>query len=140
MAFDNEYRLVSKVIRDRVIIPVIEKGIKDDWIVDDDLRRVWKFVRDHYAKYREVPTATTVRDNFPAFKILDVQDSIDYLIDQTIAFRRKTLTKNGIEDSLAKLMLNDHESALSEMSKTVATVNEQGNVGTTHVDLTRDPA
>ena len=140
MAFDNEYRLVSKVIRDRVIIPVIEKGIKDDWIVDDDLRRVWKFVRDHYAKYREVPTATTVRDNFPAFKILDVQDNIDYLIDQTIAFRRKTLTKNGIEDSLAKLMLNDHESALSEMSKTVALVSEQGNVGTTHIDLTRDPS
>jgi replicative DNA helicase len=139
MAYDNEYRLVSKVIRDRNIIPVIEIGIKDDWIVDDDLRRVWKFVREHYVKYREVPTATTIQDNFPAFKALDVQDSIDYLIDQMVSFRRRTLTKNGIEDSLAKMVVNDHEGALNEMSKTVTLVNEQGNVGTTHVDLTKDP-
>jgi replicative DNA helicase len=56
-----------------------------------------------------------------------------------IAFRRRTLTKNGIEDSLSKMVLNDHEGALTEMSKTVTLVNEQGNVGTTHVDLTKDP-
>jgi len=60
MAADNEYRLVSKVIMDRNIIPVIERGIRDEWIVDDDLRRVWKFIREHYTAYREVPTATTV--------------------------------------------------------------------------------
>jgi hypothetical protein len=47
MAYDNEHRLVSKVVKDRNIIPVLEQGIKDDWFVDDDLRRVWKFVRDH---------------------------------------------------------------------------------------------
>jgi hypothetical protein len=47
MAHDNEYRLVSKVIVDRDINPVIEAGVKDDWIVDDDIRRIWKFVREH---------------------------------------------------------------------------------------------
>jgi hypothetical protein len=139
MAYDNEHRLVSKVVKDRNIIPVLEQGIKDDWFVDDDLRRVWRFVRDHYVNYREVPTAVAVIDNFPNFKVLDVEDTIDYLIDNMVAFRRRTITRNGIEIVVNKIDLNDHESALLEMSKTVSLVNEQGVIGTTHLDLTENP-
>jgi replicative DNA helicase len=139
MAYDNEHRLVSKVIKDRNIIPVLEQGIKDDWFVDDDLRRVWKFVRDHYVNYREVPTAVTVVDNFPNFKVLDVEDTIDYLIDTMVAFRRRTITRNGIEIVVTKIDMNDHEAALTEMSKTVSLVNEQGVIGTTHIDLSENP-
>jgi hypothetical protein len=140
MAYDNEHRMVSKVIMDRNIIPVLEQGIKDDWIVDDDLRRVWKFVREHYSNYREVPTHVAVHDNFPNFKIVkNVEDTIDYLIDQMVSFRRRTLTRNGIETAIEKIQQNDHEAALTEMSKTVTVVSSQGQVGTTHIDLTTDP-
>lgn len=140
MAADNEHRLVSKVIMERHIIPVIENGIKDDWFVDDDLRKVWKFVREHYANYREVPTHVVVHDNFPNFKIIKgVEDTIDYLIDQMIAFRRRSITRTGVESIIDDLTKNDHEAALLEMSKTVTLVNEQGVIGTTHVDLTKDP-
>jgi hypothetical protein len=139
MAYDNEHRLVSKVVKDRDIIPVLENGIKDDWFVDDDLRRVWRFVRDHYVNYREVPTAVAVVDNFPNFKVLDVEDTIDYLIDNMVAFRRRTITRNGIELVVNKIDMNDHESALVEMSKTVSLVNEQGVIGTTHINLAENP-
>jgi KaiC/GvpD/RAD55 family RecA-like ATPase len=139
MAADNEYRLVSKVILDRNIIPVIERGVKDDWIVDDDLRRVWKFVREHYATYREVPTAVAVNDNFPNFKTLMVEDTLDYLIDKMVEFRRRTLTRNGVQDIVEKLNQNDHEAALLEMGKALAVVNEQGIVGTSHLDVTENP-
>lgn len=139
MAYDNEHRLVSKVIAERHIIPVLERGIKDDWIVDDDLRRVWKFVREHYTNYREVPTAVTVKDNFPNFQIIKVEDTIDYLIDTMVAFRRNMLTRNGLQEVMEKMTLNDHDAALMEMGKTISIVNDQGVVGTTHVDLTRDP-
>lgn len=139
MAADNEYRLVSKVIYDRNIVPVLEQGIKDDWFIDDDLRRVWKFIRDHYANYREVPTAIVINDHFPNFKVLKVEDSIDYLIDTMITFRRNQLTRNGIQDTVQLMANNDHEAALNEMSKTVTIVNEQGVIGTNHLDVTKDP-
>jgi len=139
MAADNEYRLVSKIILDRNIIPVLERGIKDDWIVDDDLRRVYKFIREHYANYREVPTAVAVNDNFPNFKTLKVEDTIDYLIDKMVEFRRRTITRRGVESVVEQLNGNDHESALLEMSKALTLVNEQGIVGTTHIDVSADP-
>lgn len=138
MAHDNEYRLLSKAILDRNIIPLLETGIKDDWYVDDDLRRVWTFVREHYAQYREVPTYTTVRDNYPNFKAVNVEDTIDYLVDQMVAFRRKKLTLSGTAQVVESLQTNDHEAALLEMQKTLTIVNEQGVQGTTHIDLTKD--
>lgn len=139
MAVDNEHRLVSKVIRDREIIPVIESGIKDDWFVDSDLRRVWKFIRDHYSKYSVVPTAETVKDNFPNFTIYKIEEALTYLIDTMVTFRRNMLTRNGLQDVIEKMTENDHEAALIEMSKVVTVVNAQGVIGTTHVDLTKDP-
>lgn len=139
MAADNEYRMISKVILDRDIIPVIERGIKDDWILDDDLRRVWKFVREHYSTYREVPTAVAVNDNFPNFKTLKVEDNLEYLIDKMVEFRRRTLTRNGVENVVEALNANDHEAALMEMGKAITIVNEQGIIGTTHLDVTKNP-
>ena len=139
MAYDNEYRLVSKVIDDRNIIPVVERGIKDDWIIDDDLREVWKFVRTHYATYREVPSIIAVTDNFPTFKAIKVEDNLDYLIDKMVEFRRNKITRNGLETVIDKMTQNDHESALAEMSKTLTMVNNQGVIGTTHIDITKDP-
>jgi len=139
MAADNEYRLVSKVILDRNIIPVIERGIKDDWFVDDDLRRVWKFTREHYSSYREVPTAVAVNDNFPNFKTLMVEDNLEYLIDKMVEFRRRMLTRNGVQTIVEQITQNDHESALLEMSKALSLVNDQGIVGTTHLDVSVNP-
>ena len=139
MAHDNEYRLVSKVIAERHIIPVLEHGIKDDWIIDDDLRRVWKFVREHYANYREVPTVVAVKDNFPNFQILKVEDTMDYLIDKMVEFRRNSITRQGVTEVVQKMTMNDHDAALMEMGKVITLVNDQGVIGTTHIDLTRDP-
>lgn len=138
MALDNEQRLVSKVIKERVIIPVIEQGIKDDWFVDEDLRRVWKFIREHYAKYRVVPTPETIRDNFPNFTMYNIEEDIQYLIDTMITFRRNSLTRAGLQDAVTRMANNDHELALAEMSNTVTTVNAQGVIGTTHVDLSQN--
>ena len=137
MAADNELRLVNRAIIDRNIIPILERGIRDDWIVDDDLRRVWKFVREHYSNYQEVPSAATVQDNFPNFRFIKVEDSIEYLLDTMVDFQRRKLTRNGVEDIVQALTENDHERALVEMSKTVTVVNEQGIKGTTLMDVTK---
>ena len=138
MAADNEHRLVSKVIRDRDIIPVLQRGVGDVWFLDDDNRRVWTFIRSHYTQYNEVPTATTVKDHYPNYKVLDVQDSIDYLLDTMVEFRRRMLTRQGLENAVEQLQENNHEAALVSMEQTIARVNEQGVLGTHEIDLTKN--
>lgn len=136
--YDVETRLVHKALRERTIIPILERGIKDDWILDDDLRRIWKFMRDHFSNYREVPTLDAVLENYPAFSIVEVDDSLDYLIDKMVKDRRQMVTRNGLQVVIEKFEKDDPEGALIEMSKTLTVVNEQGQVGTTHVDLTKN--
>jgi replicative DNA helicase len=138
LASDNEHRLVSKVIRDREIIPAIQRGVVDNWFLDDDNRKVWSFVRKHYSEYSEVPTGVTVKDHYPNYKILDVEDSLDYLLDTMVNFRRNMITRQGLEDAVENLQTNDHDAALRAMEQTIARVNEQGIIGTHEIDLTKN--
>ena len=138
MAADNEHRLVSKVIRDRDIIPALQRGVNDAWFLDDDNKRVWAFVRKHYTDYNEVPTAVTVKDHYPNFKVLDVEDTVDYLLDTMVDFRRRLLTRQGLETAIEQLQGNNHDAALIAMEATIAKVNEQGILGIHELDLTKN--
>jgi replicative DNA helicase len=138
MAADNEHRLVSKVIRDRDIIPALQRGVNDAWFLDDENKRVWAFVRKHYGEYNEVPTAVTVKDHYPNYKVLDVQDSVEYLLDTMVDFRRRMLTRQGLENAIEQLQENNHNAALLAMEATITKVNEQGVLGTHEIDLTKN--
>jgi replicative DNA helicase len=137
MAADNEARLIGKIIRDRDIVPALQRGIQEDWFLDEDNRKVWKFIRKHYTDYSEVPTAVTVKDHYPNYKILSVDDTIDYLLDTMVTFRRWLLTRDGATEVVAHLEKKDHEQALLQMERTIAKVNEQGVLGTHEVDITK---
>lgn len=138
MAADNEARLVSKVIRDRDIVPALSRGVSENWFLDDENKRVWSFVRQHYGEYSEVPTSVTVKDHYPNYKILDVQDSIEYLLDTMVDFRRRMLTRQGLESAIEELQDNNHDAALLAMERTITRVNEQGVLGTHEIDLTKN--
>ena len=138
MAADNEHRLVSKIIRDRDIVPALQRGVNESWFLDDDNRKAWSFVRKHYGEYSEVPTAVTVKDHYPNYKVLDVQDSVDYLLDTMVDFRRRLLTRQGLETAVEQLQENDHNAALLAMEATITKVNEQGILGTHEIDLTKN--
>ena len=138
MAADNEHRLVSKVIRDRDLIPALERGVQDNWFLDEDNKKVWQFIRKHYSEYSEVPTGTTVKDHYPNYKIFDVEDSIEYLLDTMVDFRRRLLTRQGLETAVEQLQENDHNAALLAMEQTISKVNEQGVLGTHEVDLSKN--
>lgn len=135
---DIETRLLHRVIADRSIVAALERGIEDSWILDEDNRAVWSYLREHYSNYREVPSEEAVKDNFPAFKLLTVEDSVEYLIDKVITDRRKSLARIGLQQAIDQFEKDDYVSAVEELSKTVHDVNTTGDIGTNHVDLTKN--
>lgn len=139
MAADNEVRLISKAIRDRDIAPLLERGIRDDWFYVDDNRAVWRFIHDHWKKYSEVPTAVTVKDNFPTYRLLDVQDSSLYLLDQLIEYRKRQKTIEVVQLAADAISSGDHHEALTLMGAGVAKLTEEGVSQVTDINLTRDP-
>ena len=61
----TEAKLLSAVIQVRDRSPLFERGVNDGWFNDDDDKRIWVFLRTHFAKYAECPSIEVVQSNFP---------------------------------------------------------------------------
>jgi replicative DNA helicase len=138
MAADNEVRLISRAIRTRDISPLLERGVESSWFFNEDSRLIWDFLRNHWTKYQEVPTATTVLDNFPTYKLLAVDDSLDYLLDQLIEFRKRQKSIEVVQQAADAIAVGDHNSAIKIMGQGFATLIDEGSGSPTEIDLTKD--
>ena len=138
MAADNEIRLISKAVRDRDISELLERGLQDEWFYVDENRAVWKFIRQHWTKYSEVPTATTVKDNFPTYRLLAVDDSISYLLDQLVEYRKRQKTIEVVQLAADAVSAGDHDAAITLMGSGVAKLSDEGASQTSDIDLTKN--
>ena len=136
--FSNEHRLLSRIIKTREITSVLQRGVNESWFLDDADRKVWAFVRKHYGEYSEVPSEVVVNDHYPNYLVLDFEDTTDYLLDTLVEFRRRMLTRQGLEAAVENLQSQDHEAALLSMEQTITRVNEQGISGTHEIDLSKN--
>jgi replicative DNA helicase len=138
MAADNEERLLSRIIRTREITPALEAGVEDSWFFVDENREMWKFIRTHWTKYGEVPSAVTVKDNYPTYRLLAVEDATEYLVDQLVAYRRRQKAIEVVQTAAEFIATGDHDQAIAEMSSGIATIYDEGAGLTADVDLTKD--
>jgi hypothetical protein len=138
MAADNEERLISRVVRTRELVPALEAGVEDNWFFVEENRTLWKFIRTHWTKYQEVPSAVTVKDNFPTYRLLAVEDSLEYLVDQLVEYRRRQKAIEVVQSAAEFIASGNHDAAIAEMSHGVATIYDEGAGQTSDVDLTKD--
>ena len=136
MAADNEVRLLSRAVRTRDISVLLEAGVNDDWFFVDENKAVWRFIRQHWTKYQEVPTGVTVLDNFPTYRLLAVEDNIDYLLDQLIEYRKRQSTITVVQDASEAIASGDHNTAIAVLNQGVAKLLDEGSRETTDIDLT----
>lgn len=140
MAADNEIRLLSRAVVDRNIAPLLELGVQPDWFVNPDARQVFRWLVEHWGKYGEVATITSVKDEFPVFPLLKVEDSLDYLLDRFVAYRRYVKVEDTIQGAAEMLSAsNDHEAALTLIEQKISDIHREGVPGVTDMHLDRDP-
>ena len=137
---NNEAKLLSKVLADRNLSPLFDRGVSDSWFVDPEVKRVWVFTRQHFFHYAECPSLDVIEGNFPTYKLLEVNDSVDYLIDTVVADRRKAATINMMDTTISILEKEkDHEKALIVLQGGLAKLEEDGLSKTSDLDLTDNP-
>jgi len=138
VAADNEVRLLSRAIRTRDISVLLESGVQDDWFFVDENKAVWRFIRQHWTKYQEVPTAVTVLDNFPTYRLLAVEDNIEYLLDQLVEYRKRQKTISVVQDASEAIASGDHNTAIAVLGQGVAKILDEGARESTDIDLTNN--
>lgn len=131
MAADNEQRLISKIIKDANITTVLERGVSDDWFRVPECKTVFGFLRKYHTDYGHVPSATTVKDNYPNTRLLNVTDSIDYLLDQFLAYRTSRQTYEMLSEAVD--IMQDpqrYEDALAVVRRDLAAMDGAVQTGT----------
>ena len=132
----TESKLIGAAIKVRDLSPLFERGVTDNWFSSDDDKRVWSFLRTHFAKYGECPSEEVVASNFPVYRIAELTDSIDYLLDDLVDRRRKLSISNTIRSAVSEIQDNkDHESALLLMQSGIVKLEEEGLNKTSDVNL-----
>jgi replicative DNA helicase len=135
-SMSTESKLLSSVIRVRDLSPLFERNVSDSWFLDEEDRRVWVFLRTHFAKYAECPSEEVVTSNFPTYRIEPLTDSIDYLLDSLVDKRRKATITSTVRQAVDEIQSNkDHESALLAMQRGFVSLEEQGLSKTSDVNL-----
>jgi replicative DNA helicase len=140
MAASHEIRLLSRVVRDRNLAPLLETGVQPDWFADPESKALFKWLVEHWGKYGEVATATTVKAEFPTMSILRVDDTLDYLLDKFVEYRRYVKVEDTIQSAAEVLSTQrDHEEALRVIESKIAEIHREGVPGVTDLHLHRDP-
>ena len=140
MAADNENRLISKAIQLRDISYLLERGVEDSWFWTEENKTIWNFLHDHWNKYSEVPTAVTVKDNFPNYRLLDVKDSVNYLLDQLVEYNNRQKVIDTLESANNAIKLDgDHNEAVAIVSTGIANLIQVGSFKTHDINLVEDP-
>jgi replicative DNA helicase len=132
----TEAKLISAVIQVRDLSPLFEKGVSDSWFSSDEDKRVWTFLRTHFAKYGECPSQEVVTSNFPAYKVQELTDSIDFLLDDLVDRRRKLSISNTLRQAVEDIQNSkDHEAALLTMQSGIVRLEEEGLNKTSDINL-----
>lgn len=132
----TEAKLLGSVIRVRDLSPLFERNVSDAWFPDEEDKRVWTFLRSHFAKYAECPSLEVVQANFPAYQVQEITDSVDYLLDDLLSKRRKNSITSTLRTAVEEIQNNqNHESALMVMQSGIVRLEEEGLNQTSDVNL-----
>jgi replicative DNA helicase len=136
---NNERKLLSKTILERDLTPLFDHNVNSQWFTDNEDRKIWVFVREHFTKYGECPSIEVVNENFPTYELTPVNDSLDYLLDSLVSARRKIATANILREAIEKIdKEQDHEGALLALQSGIIQLDASGFTETNDVDITED--
>lgn len=136
---NNERKLLSQALLSRELTPLFDHNVSANWFSDDNDRKVWVFIREHFTRYGECPSVDVIKENYPSYELYPSEDSIEYLIDTLVSVRRKVATTNILRDAIEKIdKEQDHEGALLALQSGIIKLDSNGFSETNDVDITED--
>lgn len=119
---DFERLLVSRIIQDKDLTEVADAGITPDFFGDPDNRAVFKAILRHKGTYGEVPSLTTIKTDFPTYKFVRVEDTMQVLTDRLRHLHTLALLEQGLADSVDAHEEGNAEQAMAALAQTLADI------------------
>lgn len=138
---NHEAKLLSRIVQDRNVNYLFEKGVNESWFHDANDKKLFKFLQHHFANYSETPSLDVIQENFPTYTPIVVEDSLEYLLDRLVDERRKAIVVSTISDAIEQVENNkDHEEALNALVRGFARIENEGLSRTNDIEITKAAA
>ena len=79
-------QVLSRIIQTKDLSIVLENGLTVDYFVGYE--QEFEYIMDHYERYNCVPDEVTIRDVFPEFRTIPVDEPNEYLLETLVHFYR----------------------------------------------------
>jgi len=77
------------------------KGLTSDYF--PQLRQEFNFIYNHFKQYNQIPDLATFLNNFPEFEVIEVNESVDYLLSELTREKKENLSVKSINEAIKLL-------------------------------------
>lgn len=132
-----ESLLLNRAIQDGTLAPLFERGVTESWFSDAGERRLWVYLREHHAKYSQLPSKEVLVSNFPNYQFREVHDSVFFLIDKLVESKRKAIVQDFMRSAISTIEDHkDYDAAVQAVQRGIASLNDGGLSKSSDIDIT----
>lgn len=115
---------VTKLIDEGAINEIQKQGITADFL-DDDSRRVFNYILNHYKEYKSVPSRDSIARAFPNFELGEPPEPMGYYVNELKEHYRVNVLEENL-DKIAQVYLEDTSRAEDLLRKTLSSLQIAG--------------
>lgn len=117
-----ERDFVSKIIEDEEVRTPIQEKIKTKFLYGNNESQAYKFIRDYYSEYGEVPSLETVKKYIPNFEMSEPDEPIEYYCDELRNRHKYNMLVESIEEVTEKMENGNIQQAVKEFQRKGSTI------------------
>jgi replicative DNA helicase len=96
---DVQRALLSKIIHDQDIITAVNARITLEFFTDENYRRIYEYILDHWRKYGVAADVDVVAQAYPSYQWPIYEQSIGYFIDRLREKRKRSMLIAMLSDA-----------------------------------------
>lgn len=128
-----EVNLINHILKVGDIVPALNAGVEKSFELYLD---EWKFIKDYYTKYREIPPASVMAEKFKSLELFDTDASYEFYINELHRWHAKhglseiiTDVASGLKSENPFTMINRMQQLLAQLGKDTRTTRDLDLVG-----------
>ena len=126
-----EAELLSAVLRNNDIALVLQSAVDELFVTHVD---IWEHIRNHYVKYKTVPSPVDVELQFLDFHLIETRHPTKYYLDEFVAAYVDNEMRTLVKQAATDINAGKSPKALQDLSASVARL-ARTSVAVTDIDL-----
>lgn len=122
----TQLQIINRIIDKKDVNTLLSRGLTSEYF--SQYRPEFEFLVNHYNTYGQMPDMVSFLKVFPNFEVLEVNESIDYLLNELYKERNENLLASSFNRIRDLLLNNKYEEAIELLNKSASKISVSKNI------------